>query len=125
MEAEDDVRDDPEAALREQRQRALEVVRGQVEVIDVADRLVGADDVEHHAVDARLHQPFGEPRRDDPGVDDDAHSELIPHATHCVHVRQERHTAGAVGPARNQHALRFRTPGAAARWRRGRCPSAA
>ena len=51
VKAQDDVGDDPQAAIGEQPERAVEVLRGEVEVVDLADRLLGADDVEHHSVD--------------------------------------------------------------------------
>ena len=62
VEPEDDVGNDPQLAFGKQLERAFEVAGRQVEVVDVADRLVGTDDVEHHAVDAGIGEPFGELR---------------------------------------------------------------
>ena len=84
VQAQHDVRDDPQTVLGEHPQRTGEVRGGQVEVVDVADRLVRADDVQHHPVHAGLGKPAGQLRRDDPGVDDHLHSEFRADARHVA-----------------------------------------
>jgi hypothetical protein len=51
MEADDDVRHDLHRRRAKRREGRLEILDRAVEVIDVADRLVGADDVHHRRVD--------------------------------------------------------------------------
>ncbi|TPW15432.1 MAG: hypothetical protein FD127_791 [Acidimicrobiaceae bacterium] len=103
--AEHDVRDDPQPGLGEQPERPVEVVDREIEVVDVADRLVGADDVEHHRVDPGGRQALGDAWADDSGVDDDLHVQLAADARDRVEVVLHRHPTVAGGPAGNQDAV--------------------
>src|SRR6266542_3118846 len=58
VQADDDVRHDLHSCRAQRGERRLEIVDGAVEMIDVADRLLGPDHVHHRRVHTRdLHQP--------------------------------------------------------------------
>ena len=102
MQPADDVGDDPQPPVGQQRQRTLEVGGGEVEVVDVADRLVGADDVEHHAVDAGVGQALGQRRGDDAGVGDHLHAEFVLDPGDVLEVAEQGHAARPRGTAGDQ-----------------------
>ncbi len=86
-------------AVGEQPQGAVHVLDGQVQVVHVAQGLVGADYVEHHPVGSGCGQPGRELGRDEPAVHDDLHPEFGADPPDVGQMSQQRHPTGASGAA--------------------------
>jgi hypothetical protein len=106
MEAEDDVRHDLEPGVAERGDGGLEVGDGLLlQMVDVADRLVGADHVDERAVDAGRLERARAGLVDQTGVDDHGLAELAldpcdrPGVLEVRHASLDAHPAGDEQPA--------------------------